>query len=88
MVYIDTPTYRSVRGKWVLTAHLISDFSLFELHSFARKLQLHPRQFHNKPFFPHYDLFGESIFQAIDEGAISISSRTLMKILKNIYLVF
>jgi len=85
MLYIDPPVYRLFHGKRYLTAHLISDLSLFELHAFAKRLRLHPRQFHNKPFLPHYDLFGETIFQAMDMGAVLVPARMLVQILKTTY---
>lgn len=64
--------------------HMISSYSLEELHHFAREvLKLHPRWFHPSPRHPHYDLLTpESVERALAAGAIRTSSKQLVRIIR------
>ena len=59
-------------------AHLVSDESHDELHAFAEQLGLPPRAFHRD----HYDLPAELRDRALELGAEAVSSRELLRRLK------
>ena len=82
MLWLDTPRYRKVGPQLRLTSHLISNTSLEELHAFAAQLGLPPRAFHDKPGAPHYDLLDGRVPQAVRAGAVAVSTRVLLGILR------
>lgn len=84
MIYVDPPKLRKVRTRFRLTAHMVSDESLAELHEFAQKLGLPYRAFHNKPYRPHYDLLDEWIDKAIALGAKPVSAKEVVLILRKL----
>lgn len=55
--------------------HMVSDHSLDELHGFAEALRIPRRGFHGD----HYDLPSHVRAQAIARGAVSVSSRELVR---------
>lgn len=55
--------------------HMVSDTSLEELHEFAATLQIPPRAFHGD----HYDVPQHVRDAAVERGAMSVSSRELVK---------
>jgi hypothetical protein len=66
--------------------HLIAD-SIEELHAFAASIGLKKCWFQNKKNknHPHYDVFGRIPQKAIEHGALLVSSREILKILKEKY---
>jgi hypothetical protein len=58
--------------------HLVSDTSLEELHEFAKGLGLRREWLHMKSI-PHYDLTGEVYEQALNRGAMLVSSREIVR---------
>ncbi|MFW5962575.1 MAG: DUF4031 domain-containing protein [bacterium] len=62
--------------------HLITDGEIEELHKFAQKIGLKREWFQNKKK-PHYDLFGGKRQKAVKAGAIVVSSREIIKILRD-----
>lgn len=77
MIYIDN------KGKmgW---SHLIAD-SISELHDFARIIGLKSNWFQAKPEKPHYDIKGMMRKRAIDNGAKIVSSKEIIKVLRENY---
>lgn len=59
-------------------AHLVSDESYEELHSFAARLGLPDRAFHRD----HYDIPDAWVDRAIAQGATSVDARELVRRLK------
>lgn len=70
-IVVDTPLWPGPRG-W-LFAHLASDASYEELHTFARGLGLDPRAFDRD----HYDLPEHLHARALRMGAEHVRSREL-----------
>jgi hypothetical protein len=63
--------------------HLVSDESLDELHEFADKIGLKRHWFEGlRKGHPHYDLMRSKKQLATDEGAITVSSKEIVKICK------
>jgi len=60
-----------------LFCHLVSDSHLEELHAFARWIGVPPRAYGGD----HYDISSDMRLVAIEEGAIEVSSRTLVRAL-------
>lgn len=81
-VYVDPmqPCIKSSKWPYDQACHLIAD-SVEELHEFARQLGLHRSWFqdHN---IPHYDLVGGIRRQAIRLGAVSVSVKDFVKLMK------
>jgi hypothetical protein len=75
-VILVDPAMWPARGRhW---AHLVSDTSHDELHAFAQQLGLPPRAFHRD----HYDVPAELRDRALELGAEPVSSRELLRRLK------
>lgn len=66
--------------------HLITDGDLTELHAFAKSIGMKPGWFQNKHCkqpHPHYDVFSSGLRRkAIEAGAVEISSRDTVRILR------
>jgi len=80
MVFIDIQ-----KKGW---SHLVAS-SLEELHEFAKKIGCKPEwaQVTGKnKYRPHYDVTGKVHRRAIEEGAIKITTKQLVKFLKEKYL--
>lgn len=71
-VYVDRPLWRRHDRLW---AHLISDTSVQELHTFARTLGIPERAFDRD----HYDIPEELVAPAIAQGAVQVGSKELLK---------
>jgi hypothetical protein len=64
---------------------MVSDENEEELHSFAHQLGLRYSWFQDDEIFPHYDLAPSKRQQAIRFGAISVSTRELVKRMRDRY---
>ena len=71
MILIDPPSVPS-RGR--LWSHVASDTSYDELHVFARQIGIPERGFDRD----HYDLPAEFYDEAVDAGAVPVTSRELV----------
>ncbi|MGC4110637.1 MAG: DUF4031 domain-containing protein [Nocardioides sp.] len=71
MILIDPPLVPSRGRMW---SHLASDTSYDELHAFARDLGIPERGFDRD----HYDVPQEWYDEAVDRGAVPVSSRELI----------
>ena len=73
-VYIDPPTWPGHGRMW---SHLISDVSFEELHTFAERLGVPRRAFERD----HYDIPAQRYADAVDAGAVEVSSREVVRLL-------
>lgn len=80
-VYVDQAIYKKPNGR-VLYCHMIAD-TLVELHEFAAKINLSSSWFHSGRF-KHYDLNPTSRAAAIEAGAVEITSKEMVTLLKNV----
>lgn len=71
-VLVDSPIWPAHGRLW---AHLVSDTSLDELHSFASALGIPERGFD----LDHYDIPEEYVPKAIEAGAEFLPARDLLK---------
>lgn len=76
-VYVDRARFRLGR---MIMCHMVAD-SLGELHTMAERLGVR-RWFQDKPGRPHYDLSKASRTLAVALGAVEVSSRELVEVLK------
>lgn len=76
-IYIDKK--KSKFGKMVM-CHMLAD-SIEELHSMANKLGLKPSWFQNRKT-PHYDICKSMRLKALAYGAIEISNKETVQIIK------
>lgn len=58
--------------------HLIAD-TLEELHSFAANIGMKAEWFQNHKRHPHYDIWGAMLKNALNSGAVVISSKDLVQ---------
>lgn len=80
-IYIDTPReWPGKSGKW---SHMICE-STDVLHRFASNIGVKRHRFENKKGRnqPHYDLKEEELQKALDAGAVTVSSKEIVKLLK------
>ncbi|WP_329020589.1 DUF4031 domain-containing protein [Streptomyces sp. NBC_00690] len=73
-VYIDPPTWPGHGRLW---SHLISDLSYEELHVFAASIGCPPRAFERD----HYDVPSHRYADAVEAGAVEVSSREVVRLL-------
>ncbi|QKW08299.1 DUF4031 domain-containing protein [Streptomyces sp. NA04227] len=73
-LYIDPPTWPGHGRLW---SHLVSDVSYEELHAFAAGIGAPRRAFERD----HYDIPAYRYRDAVDAGAVEISSREIVRIL-------
>ncbi|MCW2804930.1 MAG: hypothetical protein QOF52_1902 [Propionibacteriaceae bacterium] len=73
-VYIDSPDWPGHGRLW---AHMVSDTSYDELHDFAAALGIPPRAFERD----HYDVIADRHSQALDAGAVLVTSREIVALL-------
>ncbi|MFI7015668.1 DUF4031 domain-containing protein [Streptomyces sp. NPDC050164] len=73
-VYIDPPAWPGHGRMW---SHLISDVSYEELHTFAERLGVPRRAFERD----HYDIPAQRYADAVDAGAVEVSSREVVRLL-------
>jgi hypothetical protein len=76
VILVDNAIWKHRGRTW---AHLVSDTSYDELHAFAEGIGLPPRAFHRD----HYDLPSELRDDAIASGAVEVSSRELLRRLRD-----
>lgn len=74
-LYVDRPIWQ---WRGMLWAHLIADTSLDELHAAARALQIPTRAFDGD----HYDIPEERWSQVVAYGALPVSSREIVRVLR------
>ena len=77
MILVDRPIYSAKSRRW---AHMVSDTSLEELHTFAVSLGIPRKGFHDPPHKnqPHYDIPLELYEQALEAGAQIVTGRELV----------
>lgn len=82
-VYVDEMSTCIQSEKWPYkyACHLVAD-SVEELQEFAMRLGLHPSWFQNKPESPHYDLTTRMRQRAIRLGAIALSRKKFLKLMR------
>ena len=69
---IDDPIWPAHGRRW---AHLVSDFSLDELHAFARQNHLPARSFD----LDHYDVPEDAVPRLIAAGAVPVGGKELTR---------
>jgi hypothetical protein len=72
VILVDPPTWPGHGRLW---SHLISDSSYDELHEFARSVGIPARGFERD----HYDVPAEMYEQVLVAGAVSVSSREIVR---------
>lgn len=79
-IYVDNAFIEHNNSKW---CHLIGDTEK-ELHYFALMIGLELRWFQSPPKvkYPHYDIVETKRKLAVQLGAVEVSTRELIKILK------
>lgn len=78
MMYVDNA---GIMYKGKLRYHLATTLSIKELHAFAERVNIKRCWYHNRRF-PHYDITEPQRLAAIEAGAIPVTSKQLVKILK------
>lgn len=78
-VYVDGAHWRLGRMRM---CHLVAD-TLDELHAMADTIGVDRRHFQDKPGRPHYDVCMSKRALAIAAGATPVSSRQLVRILRD-----
>ena len=83
-VYVDPIRVCLTSRNWPYkkAAHLVAD-SVEQLHDFASRLGLKRVWFQNRPSLPHYDLTEGMRWQAIRHGAIAITHKEFVKMMKS-----
>jgi hypothetical protein len=71
VILLDRPTWPAHGHLW---SHLASDTSYAELHAFAAGLGLPPRAFDGD----HYDLREDRYADALEAGAVAVTSREIV----------
>ncbi|CAL9534834.1 MULTISPECIES: DUF4031 domain-containing protein [Streptomyces] len=74
-LYVDPPAWPGHGRLW---SHLVSDASYDELHAFAARLGLPRRAFDGD----HYDLPERRYADAVAAGAVEVSSREVVRLLR------
>ncbi|WP_181794857.1 DUF4031 domain-containing protein [Streptomyces sp. WELS2] len=74
-LYVDPPAWPGYGRLW---SHLVSDVSYDELHAFAARLGLPRRAFDSD----HYDLPEHRYADAVAAGAVEVSSREVVRLLR------
>jgi hypothetical protein len=59
--------------------HLATDGPIDELHAFAAAMGVPRLAFHAHPRHPHYDLTPDRRAEAVDLGAVEVTSKELVK---------
>lgn len=78
-VYVDN--MKAPYGRMFMS-HMIAD-THEELHEMADRIGVRLRWFQNKPGRPHYDICQQMRVRAIELGAIPVTTRELVRRLKN-----
>lgn len=80
MIYIDKPEWSKHGGKSRKKySHMIAD-SLTELHDFAAKIKVKRHFFHASSRIKHYDIAEEMFQVVLDNGAMEVDTREIVKI--------
>lgn len=80
-IYVDQIVDYGKRGKW---CHIITDGNINELHEFIMRIGIKRKMFRKKNSkHPHYDLRPGKRFLAIQNGAIEVSNRDIVRILRS-----
>lgn len=79
-VYVDNA---NILWKGKKRFHMTAD-TLKELHEFAESIKISVCWFDSNKKHPHYDITEEQKLNAIKYGALLVSSKTIVKIAKNI----
>jgi hypothetical protein len=77
-VYVDEAIWPY--GRMVM-CHMFADH-VEDLHEMAARIGIARRWFQDKPGFPHYDICKSKRQAAVEKGAVEVSSRTLVRIVK------
>ena len=82
MIYVDNmrPVMRNRNWPYNHACHLVADSEL-ELHTFARRLSL-KRSWFQSNTLPHYDLTPNKRMQALRLGAIEITDKRLVEMIR------
>lgn len=75
MVYVDDFAYPKDKHLWY---HLISDTDEKELHQFAERIGLKREWYHGN----HYDVTQSKRAEAIKNGAIAVTAKQLIEIMR------
>ena len=65
-------------------SHMVSN-SLDELHAMADKIGVDRKHFQNKSGMPHYDICKDRKRRAISFGAIEVSDKNIVQLLRYYY---
>jgi hypothetical protein len=82
VVYVDpvrTYPMRGCSGAAREYCHLATDGALDELHTFAASIGLPRIAFHEGARHPHYDLRPAYRARAIEQGAVEVTSKELVR---------
>ena len=79
-VYVDEAKYHYGR---MIMCHMVAD-TLEELHEMADKIEVKRRWFQKESKTPHYDVCKAKRSLAIEFGAVEVTTRELLRIMKNI----
>ena len=82
-IYVDPlRDYYHIMGRGApgLWCHMVTDGDLAELHRFAARLGVSPRQFQNHPRHPHYDLMPANRALAVALGAAEVTTQEMRRI--------
>lgn len=77
MIYVDAPTWKKHGGR-KLYSHMVAD-TYEELHAFAIQIGVKPHFFHRTKN-PHYDITADQYAVAIQAGAVSVDTRTIIRV--------
>ena len=80
-IYVDKAVHKYGR---MIMCHMISDNSDDELHCMAQLIGIQRKWFQEKSSFPHYDICKAKRTMAVKNGAIELSSRELIMIIKKV----
>jgi hypothetical protein len=83
MVYVDEirACKKSKRWPYNRSAHLVAD-TVEQLHEFAARLGLRRSWFQDRPGLPHYDVTEGMRWKAIRMGAVAITNKELVGMIK------
>lgn len=76
-VYVDE--LRKYKGLRWFSCHMMTDGNVDELHQMADKIGLKREWFQNNSQHPHYDLSRKYRYDAIQNGAIAVTSLEMIR---------
>ena len=79
-VYVDQPIHKY--GQMIM-CHMISE-SEEELHAMADKIGIKKKWYQSNASFPHYDICKSKRALAIEHGAVEVTSRQLVQVIRKI----